>query len=97
MGSMDRLNSAEFLELLTVGRCEPLKAGVHCVLMATVAVCAVYNVAAWLKRREPHLAFNTLVYGCAAVWELNHVQQHLACRPIDQEGEPETPPLRDVA
>ncbi len=96
MGPTEERNPAEFLELLTVGRCEPLKAGVHCVLMATVAVCAVYNVAAWLKRREPHLAFNSLVYGCAAIWELNHVQGHLACRPA-QAAEPDAPVLRDVA
>jgi hypothetical protein len=97
MGPIENRNSAEFLEVLMVGRCEPLKAGVHGVLMATVAVCAIYNIAAWLRRREPHLAFNTLVYASAAVWELNHVQQHLACRPLVEQAEPDTPALRNVA
>jgi len=39
-------------DMLDVGHCEPLKAAVHGVLLATVAVCAVYNAAAWLTRRR---------------------------------------------
>jgi hypothetical protein len=69
-------------EMLDVGECEPLKAAVHGVLLATVTVCAAYNAAAWLKRRQPHLAFNTVVYGIAMWWEHTHVQHHLvACAP----------------
>ena len=36
-------------EMLDSGRCEPLKAAVHGVLLVTVSVCAAYNAAAWLK------------------------------------------------
>ena len=54
-------------DMLNVGRCEPLKAAVHGVLMATVAVCAAYNAAAWLKRRQPHLAINAIVYTAATI------------------------------
>jgi hypothetical protein len=64
-------------EMLNVGRCEPLKAAVHGVLMATVAVCAAYNTAAWLKRRQRHLAVNAIVYGLATIWEHAHVVHHL--------------------
>ena len=54
-------------EMLDSGRCEPLKAAVHGVLLVTVSVCAAYNAAAWLKRRQSHLAINAIIYS-AAVW-----------------------------
>ena len=69
-------------EMLNVGRCEPLKAAVHGLLMATVGVCAAYNAAAWLKRRQPHLAINAVVYTAAMLWEHTHVIHHLVeCTP----------------
>lgn len=64
-------------EMLNVGNCEPLKAAVHGVVLATVAVCAVYNAAAWLKRRQRHLAINAIIYGAAVLWEHSHVMHHL--------------------
>lgn len=68
--------------LLDHGRCEPLKAAVHGVLMTTTGVCAAYNAAAWLRRRQTHLAVNAIVYGLAVVWERCHVAHHLAaCEP----------------
>jgi hypothetical protein len=79
-------------EMLDVGQCEPLKAAVHGVLLATVTVCAAYNAAAWLKRRQPHLAINAVVYGIAMWWEHSHVQHHLVeCGPAKRArlGEPE--------
>ena len=48
-------------DMLDVGRCEPLKAVVHGVLLVTVGVCAAYNAAAWLKRRQRHLAINAVI------------------------------------
>jgi hypothetical protein len=68
-------------DMLDVGQCEPLKAAVHGVLLATVAVCAAYNAAAWLKRRQRHLAFNAVVYGLAVWWEHSHVRHHLVACP----------------
>lgn len=65
-------------EMLNVGSCEPLKAAVHGLVLATVAVCAAYNAAAWLKRRQRHLAINALVYSAAVWWEHTHVRHHLA-------------------
>ena len=73
-------------EMLNVGQCEPLKAAVHGVMLATVGVCAVYNAAAWLKRRQRHLAFNAVVYTAAFLWERSHVMHHLAeCLPASCE------------
>lgn len=74
-----------FFDVLNTGHCEPLKAGVHGVLLATVALCAAYNAAAWLKRRQRHLAINFFVYSAAVLFERRHVQQHLkACAPRDK-------------
>ena len=69
-------------EMLDSGQCEPLKAAVHGVVLAAVGVCAVYNVAAWIKRRQPHLAVNAVVYCAAVWWEHSQVLHHLAvCEP----------------
>ena len=69
--------------MLDVGECEPLKAAVHGLLMATVTVCAAYNAAAWLKRRQSHLAINAVIYTAAIWWEHTHVKHHLvACEPV---------------
>jgi hypothetical protein len=71
-------------DMLDNGRCEPLKAAVHGVLLATVCLCAAYNSAAWLKRRQRHLAINAIIYISAAWWERCHVVHHLEpCRPVD--------------
>src|SRR5262245_40353470 len=64
-------------KMLDNGRCEPLKAAVHGVLFATVCLCAAYNSAAWLKRRQRHLAINAIIYVSAAWWEHSHIVHHL--------------------
>ena len=70
-------------DILNPGHCEPFKAGVHGVLLATAAVCAAYNAAAWLKRRQRHLAVNFVIYSAAVLFERRHVRQHLAaCEPL---------------
>ena len=69
------------LEVLESGRCEPLKAAVHGVLLVTAAVCAAYNGAAWLRRRQRHLAINAVIYSAAVYWESVHVAHHLASCP----------------
>ena len=48
---------------------------------------SAYNTAAWLKRRERHLAINAIVYTLATVWEHRHVVHHLI------ECEPAAPPV----
>ena len=66
------------MTVLEAGQCEPLKAAVHGVLFATAAVCAAYNTAAWLRRRQRHLAINAVIYCAAVFWERCHIAHHLA-------------------
>ncbi len=75
------------MKVLDSGNSEPLKATVHGVLLATMALCAAYNTAAWIKRRQVHLAINAVVYSCAVYWERCHILRHLsACadEPVDE-------------
>ena len=83
-------------EMLNSGECEPAKAAVHGLLMATVALCAAYNTAAWLKRRQTHLAINAVVYSAAIWWERCHIVHHLRACPEPTSAT--TPPkLMDAA
>jgi hypothetical protein len=84
-------------EMLDNGRCEPMKAAVHGVLMATVAVCAAYNTAAWLKRRQRHLAINAVIYCAAVWWERCHLTHHLRDCPRVECGVTVPSDLRDAA
>jgi hypothetical protein len=65
------------LTVLQCGECEPLKAGVHASALALAAVMGLYNAAAWVSRRDPHLAVNALVYTMLAAWEQKHVAHHV--------------------
>ena len=65
------------LTVLQCGECEPLKAGVHASALALAAVMGLYNAAAWVSRRDPHLAVNTLLYTILAAWEQKHVAHHV--------------------
>jgi hypothetical protein len=80
-------------DLLDHGNCEPLKAAVHGVVLTLAAVCAAYNTAAWLKRRQRHLAINAVFYATAVWLERCHVQHHLAA--CEERGT--TPRLRKAA
>jgi hypothetical protein len=64
--------------LLKCGNCEPLKMSVHASALGLALICGVYNAAAWLSRRERHLAINTVMYTVLALWEQQHVAHHLA-------------------
>ena len=70
--------------MLDTGTCEPFKAAVHGLMLATAALCAAYNSAAWLKRRERHLAINAVLYSAVVCWEYCHVVHHLAACRIPQ-------------
>jgi hypothetical protein len=69
------------LPILKCGNCEPLKASVHGAVLGLAALCAAYNLAAWLTRQQKHLAVNTLLYSAVVAWETNHVKHHLASLP----------------
>jgi hypothetical protein len=66
------------LTVLRCGSCEPLKAGVHAAALGLSAVMGIYNAAAWLSRREVHLAVNAVLYTMLTAWEQQHVAHHLA-------------------
>lgn len=65
------------LPVLKCGNCEPLKLGVHAGALGLAVVCGLYNAAAWLSRREAHLAVNTVLYAALSLWEQQHVIHHL--------------------
>lgn len=84
------------INMLNNGECEPAKAAVHGVLMATVGLCAAYNTAAWIKRRQTHLAINAIVYTAAVWWERCHIVHHL--RSCSRESPtPKSGDLKDAA
>lgn len=64
------------LSVLQCGSCEPLKAGVHGTALGLFAVMGLYNAAAWLARREQHLAVNAILYGALTAWEQQQVTRH---------------------
>ena len=66
------------LTVLQCGNCEPLKASVHGTALALSALMGLYNAAAWLSRRDRHLAVNAVLYGVLAAWEQHHVAHHVA-------------------
>lgn len=53
------------------------KAGLHATALGLAAVMMAYNAAAWLSRREKHLAVNAVLYAALTAWE-QHVLHHLA-------------------
>ena len=68
------------MRVLQSGQAEPLKAVVHGLALGTAALCGVYNLAAWLVRRQKHLAINSVLYGAVVVWEFTHVRHHLVAQ-----------------
>lgn len=80
------------LTLLQCGSCEPLKLGVHAAALGLATVMGLYNAAAWLARRDRHLAVNTMLYAALILWEQHHVAHHhglLAQRVKPAPGVPE--------
>jgi len=82
------------LDVLTPGSCEVLKAGVHGAAFGLIALMGIYNAAAWLRRRDPHLAVNAILYGGLAVWERHHVHHHVAAHRKRQADERATASAR---
>jgi hypothetical protein len=88
------------LAVLQCGECETLKASVHGSALALSALMGLYNVAAWLKRRDTHLAVNAVFYAALVAWEHKHFAHHVramkrvaaASRP-QQSAEPAETPI----
>ena len=66
------------MDVLKCGNCEPLKMGVHAAALGLAVVMGLYNAAAWLSRREQHLAVNAVLYAMLTAWEQQHVAHHFA-------------------
>jgi hypothetical protein len=66
------------MKVLKCGNCEEVKLGVHAMALALAALCGVYNAAAWLSRREKHLAVNAILYAALIAFEHQHVTHHFA-------------------
>jgi len=66
------------MKVLKCGNCEELKLGVHGLTLGLAALCGLYIAAAWLTRREAHLAVNTVLYTALVVFEQRHVAHHMA-------------------
>lgn len=66
------------LSILESGTQEGLKAVVHGLALGLVSLMGAYNAAAWIQRRQPHLAFNMVVYSALVYFEYQHVCHHYA-------------------
>ena len=66
------------LKVLKCGNCEELKLGIHATALGLAALCGLYNAAAWLSRREQHLALNAVMYAALIGIEQRHVAHHVA-------------------
>jgi len=90
------------LDILKCGNCEELKIGVHAGALGLFAVMGIYNAAAWMARRERHLAINAVIYAALIAWERQHVAHHLAelrpaASPRAVEPEPPAPAPIEIA
>jgi hypothetical protein len=84
------------IKLLHCGNCEELKLGVHGTALALAVVMGAYNTAAWLLRRERHLAINGFLYTALTIWEVQHVRHHWAVM-AKPDAAPKPAPLKAAA
>lgn len=68
------------MTILESGQRESLKGTVHASLGTLAALCTLYNAAAFLQRRQAHLAVNAVLYGLLTGWEAVKVQHHWTTR-----------------
>lgn len=59
------------------GQHELIKAAVHGALGSLAAVCGVYNLIAFSRRGNGHLAINLCVYAAVVAYELKKILHHL--------------------
>ena len=62
------------------GHREGFKGLFHGVGAGLCAIMATYNAVAWVYRRERHLRWNAIVYGCATAWEVEQTLRHVRDR-----------------
>jgi hypothetical protein len=63
-------------DLFYPGKSEGVKLAVHGGLLALSTLAAGYNLIAWVRRGESHLARNAAVYAALAVLETVQVEHH---------------------
>lgn len=63
---------------LSHGCADPFKGSVHATACGLSGLMCAYNVAAWLTRREQHLATNALLYGLATLYEIRQTRSHFS-------------------
>ncbi len=73
---------------LTRGCAEGFKGSVHALTCGLAGLMFAYNTAAWLVRRERHLAVNGLVYGCSVLYEARLAFRHLKTARPDEIPKP---------
>lgn len=49
----------------------------HATAFGLAVMMGIYNAAAWVLRREPHLAVNRVLYAALIAWEQKHATRHL--------------------
>jgi hypothetical protein len=59
-----------------------VKAGVHATTLGLAVVMGVYNAAAWVRRREQHLAVDTVLYAALTEWERGN-RSRIISRSVD--------------
>ena len=64
------------MTLLYPGHAERVKYAVHFGLFGLASVCCAYNAAAWLVRKDHHLATNALLYLGLTLIEWEHMGHH---------------------
>ena len=69
------------MRILHIGTGELLKGGVHAFLGGVLSIVAAFNVAAWVERRDRHLAVNAIGYTLAVGWEIYQTWQHFREEP----------------
>lgn len=63
--------------VLDSGEAETLKRRWHQAILVLAAGACVYNAAAFIfRRRQPHLAVNTVVYGALVALETQKIAEH---------------------
>jgi hypothetical protein len=67
-------------QFCTPGHAELLKQGVHEVVRGAAGACLGYSVAAFLYRRDWHLAVNAAVYLAVVSYETKKVRHHREAR-----------------
>jgi hypothetical protein len=69
------------------GEQEELKTAIHAAMLGLSVLCLGYNVMAFARRRETHLARNIALYGALTAVEAIHVRHHLMARRMQSSSE----------